>query len=270
MSEFDNKADTPIDETDELAMRLKALDEARQAPQEAVEATEAPETVEDTEEPTEAVEVAPKVEEPETSEEDDLKERVKRAHIAAREEKRRAKLLEQELEVLRGNRTEHRDETIAREAALMAHQMVAGKTMADKTTAIRNELDAKFGGAASILTAFAESFPDVGGVPTPLVEAIIEAGDGQEAKIVHWLSNNLDEAERIYGLSPTQQGVAIHKIATKLAAPKKVSQAPVPAKPVSGSKTTEKPAKAWDKQTNAERFADYEAEELAERRRKYS
>lgn len=272
---FDNQDDTPIPD-DALAQRLAALQAEAESKAQAQETAPEPAETEQEAEPAdtaaddvEASDDAPEAEQA-LSEEDELRERVKRAHIAAREEKKRAKLLEQELEVLRGNRTETRDESIVREAQRMAQEMVSGQTQFQKTTAIKEELDKKFGGSQPILAAFAESFPEYGGVPTTLTEAVLEVGGGQEAKIIHWLSHNLDEAERIHGLSPAQQGAAVAKIAQKLSAPKPVSKAPAPVKGINRVMSGTPAQKSWDKMTQAEQIAALDAQDREEWKRKHS
>lgn len=56
------------------------------------------------------------------------------------------------------------------------------------------------------------------------IDAIIETGDG--ARLIYALAGDLEDAERIYKLSPVKQGIELAKLA--LAKPAEVSRAPKP------------------------------------------
>lgn len=172
---------------------------------------------------------------PQEAEEDDaetqMAERIKRSHIEAREAKKRAKLLEQELEVLRGTRTETRDETVSREAQQYAQQIAQQESFNRQCNEVAQVGKKEFKDFNESIDALWEA---TGGTHVGLIEAAIEAGDAH--RTLRWLGKNPDEAERIANLPPTRQAVAIAKIAAQVAAkPKTISKAPAPIRPVQGS-----------------------------------
>ena len=68
---------------------------------------------------------------------------------------------------------------------------------------------------------------------SPAVADAIMASD-VAAKVVGYLGNNPEEADRISRLSPVRQIAEIGKIEDKLAAAPQISKAPAPLKPVGG------------------------------------
>lgn len=211
----------------------------------------------------------PKETDPPVDEKAELEERLQRQYFEQREAKRLLKLAQQELEVLRGTRKENRDETLAREAEALAGQMATQNAFNAECNRIAKELDKAYGGFAPIVAKFQQTFSSEG-IPRPLLEAVIEAGEGQEHKVLHWLSNNLDEAERIQGLPAAKQGVAIARISAKMTAPKPVSNAPPPIRTVGGgSKSSEGPAKDFSKMSTAEQIKFYDEEDRKKRASKY-
>ncbi len=198
-----------------------------------------------TPEPSEAapapsgLEAAPSAEpEPEAvpgpTEDDEIAERIKRGHIEAREAKRHAKLLEQELAVLRGQRTESRDETIQREAEQLAQRIASGKQFNDECNRIAEAGRKQY---ADFDASIAALWEPLGGTNIGLLEAAVEAGSAHLT--LRYLGKNPDEAERIANLSPARQGAALATLATKLATPKPkpVSKAPPPIQAISGGTT---------------------------------
>ena len=97
-------------------------------------------------------------------------------------------------------------------------------------------------------TALAQ-FSSVGGLPQSLVEAALDTSAPHQ--ILHYLAQNLDEAETIFGLSPARQGAAVTRLEAKIvAAPSaQVSKAPAPVRPISVASTVSdaepKDADAW-------------------------
>lgn len=245
----------PVTETPEAAPETTAEDAALAI------ATEAAEAAETAPAATEA--------EPIIDEKAELEERLQRQYFEQREAKRLLKVAQQELEVLRGTRQENRDETLAREAEALARQIATQTTFNADCNRIAKELDKSFGGSAPIVAKFAATFgPD--GIPRPLLEAVIESGEGQEHKVIHWLSNNLDEAERIQGLTPAKQGAAIAKISAKLTTPKAVSNAPPPIKTVGGGvKSSDGPAKDFSKMSTSEQIKMWDEEDRKKRANRY-
>lgn len=75
------------------------------------------------------------------------------------------------------------------------------------------------------------------GKPTPLGEAILESDD--PPALIKFLADNPDVAAELEGLSPAQLGRKIGRIEAQMAAkpaPKPVSKAPQPVKPISASR----------------------------------
>jgi hypothetical protein len=200
------------------------------------------------------------------SDEDEMSDRIKRAHIESREAKRRARLLEQELEVLKGTRTEPRDETIKREAETLAQQIAVNEAWNRECNRIAQAGFKAYPDFQKTLDEFKASFPEWNGVPGSISEAAMEAAPGSEHEIIHWLGNNLDEAERIARLPPAKQGAAVARIADKLKAPKPMSKAPPPIRPAQGSNATSAaPTKDPDKMSTAE-FMKWQDEQDRKRR----
>lgn len=68
-----------------------------------------------------------------------------------------------------------------------------------------------------------------------LLDAAMAVDDGTD--VLHHLGNNLDEAERLFALSPTRRATEMLRLSMKLSTPvnAQVSNAPTPIRPVSGS-----------------------------------
>lgn len=261
---------------DELDQRFAAY-AAQNAPAATEPGTETAEPVAETVSEEAAVEIATEAAEaaettPKTEtvdEKAELEERLQRQYFEQREAKRLLKLAQQELEVLRGTRKETRDETLARDAEALAAQMAAQNAFNADCNRIAKELDKAFGGFAPIVAKFQQSFGG-DGIPRPLLEAVIESGEGQEHKVLKWLSDNMDEAERIQGLTAAKQGAAIAKISAKVGAPKPVSNAPPPIKTVGGgTKGTDGPAKDFAKMTTAEQIRFWDDEDRKRKANRY-
>lgn len=188
---------------------------------------------------TPPLEVKAKVEETppvETDEIAELQERIREQHIKSRQDKKKAIELQKELDILRGNIQVPRDEQVTREAQQMAQNIARQEAWDTHCNRIGAAGKAEFKDFDNVIKEYAENFPEVGGVPQPLIACAIEAAPGEEAKLIHWLGKNLDEAERIMSLSPVKAGAALAKIAAKLSAPvvKTVSKAPSPVRPIVG------------------------------------
>lgn len=88
-----------------------------------------------------------------------------------------------------------------------------------------------------------QSFPDfetalgnfrlLGGLPPQLVDAAIATGEAH--KVLYELGKDPDEATRIMSLSPTRMAVELAKKAVSAPAPKPVSKAPAPVRPIDGN-----------------------------------
>lgn len=84
-----------------------------------------------------------------------------------------------------------------------------------------------------------KNFEEINGITNQMIEASMDAGNAHD--IIHYLANNLDEAERIKTLPLHKMGAAIGKISAKVAAPppKPQSKAPPPIKPLAGTSRSE-------------------------------
>ena len=119
---------------------------------------------------------------------------------------------------------------------------------------------------------FAETHPEVlefaSAKTSPIngaMGAAIALSD-QGPQVLQWLSDNLDEAHRIYRLHPSRAAAEIGKIEDRLAAkpaPAKPSRVPEPINPVAGSERVARNKYAPDV-TDAEYFAQVDAERAAE------
>lgn len=100
-----------------------------------------------------------------------------------------------------------------------------------------NDLYTKGTEQFSDFTTKIQSFQHIGGLPPLVVEAALEIGDAHE--VLHALAGDLDEASRIFELSPLRMAAALTKFAEQAkAAKRKVpSRAPDPITPVQGSVT---------------------------------
>jgi len=210
-------------------------------------------------EPGEPGEPAPEDDDEEAS----VAHRIKRAHIEAREAKRRAKLLEQELAVLRGQRTETRDETVTREAQQLAEQIAAQTRFIKDCDVVAAAGRKTYPDFDSSMAALWEA---TGGINVNLIEAAIEAGDAH--KTLRYLGRNPDEAERIGALPLARQGAALAKLATTLATakPKPVSKAPPPITPPSGGATSADVAPVDPEKMSMAQFAKWSDAEDRKRR----
>lgn len=195
-------------------------------------------------------------------------ERTRKAYIRARQAERRAKELEAQLAAASGQRQETRDETIQREAQQMARQIAAHEVAVQQQRRIREAADRDYKDFGQVLSGYADTFPDWGGVPQTLIDAATEAAEGSEHRVLYHLGKNLDEAERIMALPPARMGAAIAKLAAKLTAPtppKQVSQAPRPVQEVT---TAAVPAPKDPAKMSIGEWIEYEDRRQAERRQR--
>lgn len=181
----------------------------------------------------------PPPEETETSEEperDDgeFEKRISRLAFEKRQAEKRARELQQRLDRTEGKAPPlDKDEEVAR--------------LVEQRAAELADLHAYNAKANEVYKAGCETYPDfdqrlanfrdLGGISREVVEAADEAGDAH--KIIHWLSRNLDEAERIMKMSPHRMGAALAKINAKVNAPKPQTKAPAPIKPIQGQAKSE-------------------------------
>lgn len=235
------------DNRDELAAALdNTPEETPQASPQPAE-TSAEETTEETAEPSE----------------DETQARAARLARDLREQRRRARQLEQENLALRGQRTETRDEQIEREIQQRAAQMAAADRVNKAANDVYNEGVKQFGRQEfdSAVQAMNESF----GQQTSLViETLVDLPNAE--KVIQHLSLNPDVMDDLASLPPHRLGAALAKEAAKLAPkPKAVSKAPKPITPISTANAAEPEvdmehmsmeqlAKMWDRRDFMKRF----------------
>lgn len=196
--------------------------------------------------------------------EDEAASRAARLARDLREQKRRARALEQENQALRGERSETRDETIEREvqqrAAAMAQQNAINKACNDiYNTGVkeygRTEFDQD---VQAVNEAFGQAMP-------VFLETIAEIDNAQ--KLMHWMAENPDKLDDMANLPPHRLGAALAREAAKLSQPKPkpLSKAPQPIKPIPTRSAAEPEvdmekmsmeelAKMWDKRDWERRF----------------
>ena len=187
---------------------------------------EAPETPAEPEAPVEPTEATS---EPET--EDDEKARNARLAKMLREEKRRARQLEQQAQVLAGQRQETRDETVEREVQMRAAQMAHQQQVNAKANEIYQNGVKEFGAVQfqESVQAVNEAF---GQQMMVVIDTLTEIDGAQ--KLINWLADNPDLAENYAALPPHKLGAALARQAEKLNAPKPkpLSKAPAPVTPI--------------------------------------
>ena len=91
-------------------------------------------------------------------------------------------------------------------------------------------------------------FRQLGGLPQQVLEAVAELPDAH--KVLYSLGSNMEEAARIFSLSPMPMAVALAKLSAAPAKAKPVSNAPPPIKPVIGTPKAGEPDP--DKMTTAQ------------------
>lgn len=194
----------------------------------------------ETEEHTEAVDVLnqniedtkKEIEEAEPDEKVDLKRRLDSQFRQKRKMAEELNRLKHEVEVLRGERTETRDETIDREVASRLDARSAEKSFQNKTIEIGEKGAKEFADFDSTVIKLNE---DLGGMGLgPLTQVITDAAPGAEHKILHYLGKNPTIAEDImdqFNISITKGVLALNKVVDKATkAPSTVSKASPPIK----------------------------------------
>lgn len=216
----------------------------------------------------------PKVEEPEVQEQkedaepeqekhesdDDFEKRIARIAFEKRRAEKEARELRRRIEELEGRAPPApKDEEMQRQIEQKALEMAKVQQYNDRANSIYQQGCQEF-----------QDFPqkiaqlrDMGVVSREFVEAADESGDA--AKVLYYLSKNLDQAEQIASLPVHKMGVAMGKLVTKLSAPPPVkpqSKAPPPIKPVSGAPKRE----LGDMEMSIEEYMRREDERQAKRR----
>lgn len=120
---------------------------------------------------------------------------------------------------------------LANERAQLLHRRQSVATRANAVL----EGGKKLPGFDQAVNAVAEEVPftDRRGVPTPFIEAVLDAD--KPAELLHWLGNNPDEAAAFANLSPAQIGRRLAKLEDRIEREAKASsKAPPPLTPVRG------------------------------------
>jgi hypothetical protein len=199
-----------------------------------VEPTVQTEPSEPLEEATEPVEkAAEETDESETEPAEDADKRMARMAHEMREAKKQARQLKAELQQLRGERPPAEpDAELDRKVQERAEQLSRQKVFVDTCNDIYAKGAAEYGKAAwdeeiKELSSMAGQY-----VPPVIIEAAQDAGNPHQ--ILHYLAENPDEYEVLLNQPVHKTAVQIAKIAAKLHAPKPVSKAPAPIRPVTG------------------------------------
>lgn len=105
---------------------------------------------------------------------------------------------------------------------------------------------------------------DVGPIPSQMIGILSDLDNG--GAVLNYLTDNVDEAEEIYALSPAKMGLRLAKIEEKLAKKpeKKISKVPNPIDPVGGKGTT--PETLTGKESMDD-FARIRAKQVEDRRK---
>lgn len=129
----------------------------------------------------------------------------------------------------------------------LAREIATVERITEKANNIANEALKRFGDdfKTSLATVAEEAGPlfDQRGKPTALGDAILDAED--PAALLHHLGQNPDLAAELQGLSQAAIGRRVGRIEAQMAskpAPKPVSKAPEPARPISAARGSTNPA----------------------------
>ena len=119
----------------------------------------------------------------------------------------------------------------------LAREIATVEKITEKSNSVAKEgekrFGAEFGQAVAAVTEEAGALFDRKGLPTAIGEAILDAED--PAALLHHLGKNPDLAADLQGLSPARLGRRIAQIEAQMSAkpaPKPVSGAPAPVKPI--------------------------------------
>lgn len=229
--------------------------------------TEANETVElaTTQTTPEQTQPAPEVVTPETeqkpaeeakpeSEEDQrdktlrrMERRISQKHAQAAAAEARAQMLEQRLAQYESRESGQPEQQPTADPYELAKEIAAVERITEKANNIANDALKRYGDdfKTSLATVAEEAGQlfDQRGKPTAIGEAILDAED--PAALLHHLGQNPDLAAELNGLSPAALGRRIGRIEAQMSAkpaPKPVSKAPEPARPISATRASVNPA----------------------------
>lgn len=239
----------------DLDAQLAADEAARNQPAEENPMEDAPETLE------QAQQEAEQAEQPEKHEDsDEFSKRIARMAFEKRKAEKEARELRQRIEQLEGKAPPpSQEEDIQRQVQQKAAELARIQAYNDRANAIYQQGCQEFTDFGQQLTNLRE----MGVISQEFVEAADETGDA--AKVLYYLSKNLDKAEQIASLSNHRMGVEMGKLAAKLSAPpppKPQSKAPPPIKPVGGNPKRE----MGDMEMSIDEYMRKEDERHAQRR----
>lgn len=165
--------------------------------------------------------------------EDEYQERIKRLAIERREVQRQLRAAQEEIARLKGEKPPAPpDEEFQRRVEEAARAKAEAARFNDRCNDIYKQGLKEYPDFQTSINNFGQ----IGGLPTPFLEAVLETDT--PAKVIRYLGNNLDEAERLLQLGPTKAIASLIKLNEKLNAPppaKPQSKAPPPIRPVSGT-----------------------------------
>lgn len=129
----------------------------------------------------------------------------------------------------------------------LAREIATVEKITEKSNSVAKEgekrFGSEFGAAVAAVTEEAGALFDRKGLPTAIGEAILDSED--PAALLHHLGKNPDLAADLQGLSPARLGRRIAQIEAQMSAkpaPKPVSNAPTPPKPIGGATSNVNPA----------------------------
>ena len=210
------------------------------------------------EKPVEAEVIEAKAEEPEVIEEPkpDWKDReLKKKHAQIMQARRELESKDAELAALRAGKPPDLSQIAPQEVEARARQIVDEQRYIENCNAANESGQKNYG---SQWKAAVETLEQLGGFDIPTMRGIMATGAADKA--LFQLGRNPDEYHRIMDLPIERRIVEITKLTEKaMVAPKQVSQAPAPVRPVGG---TAAPAKTElnDKMSDDEWYAAAKAQ----------
>lgn len=107
---------------------------------------------------------------------------------------------------------------------------------------------------------------DIGAIPSIMIGILDDIDNG--AAVLSYLTNNVDEAEDVYKLSPAKMAIELVKISTKIGTPKPkaISKVPAPNEPIGGG-STKAAFDPYDTKTNKDKdWIERRNKQVAEKR----
>lgn len=168
-------------------------------------------------------------------EKDRVQRRIDRAVAKQAAAERRVKELEAELAAAKGDGTKFTVEDVQKEAKRIAAKDRLQEQFDEAcerlgTAAVKADKD--FDKKVKLMS------DDIGPIPTAMIGILDDLDNG--GSVLSYLTNNIDETENIYKLSPARMAVSLAKLSNKLIAeakpkPKAVSKVPAPNEPINSN-----------------------------------